>query len=226
MAGRRKIASNGKCSLCGGLFDKSAMGKHLVACRQKSDAASASGGRMGPATAFNLLVEGRRAPEYWIHLEVPSRASLEVLDGFLRDVWLECCGHLSAFKIEGITYSSQPMGEFEDEDMDVPLSEVLRPGLKFHHEYDFGSTTHLVLKVVSEEESALKGKAVRVLARNEPPAIPCDKCGQPAERVCGQCLYGGNGWLCKACAREHACGTDMLLPVVNSPRVGVCGYTG
>lgn len=225
MAGKKKITSDGKCKLCGGVFDKSAMAKHLVACRQKSDA-SASTGRIGPATAFHLLVEGRRAPEYWMHLEVPTRASLEVLDGFLRDVWLECCGHLSAFKIEGINYSSEPSGEFEDEDMDVPLSEVLRPALKFQHDYDFGSTTRLVLKVLSEEQSTLKGRAVRVLARNEPPVIPCTKCGQPAEQVCGECFDGGSGWLCKACTREHACGTDMLLPVVNSPRVGVCGYTG
>ncbi|MBN2447846.1 MAG: hypothetical protein JXO22_14030 [Phycisphaerae bacterium] len=226
MAGRKKIASSGKCTLCGGVFDKSAMTKHLAACRKTSDAASSSAGRVGPATAFHLLVEGRHSPEYWMHLEAPARASLEVLDGFLRDVWLECCGHLSAFKIEGISYSSEPSGELDDEGMDIPLSEVLRPALKFQHEYDFGSTTHLVLKVVSEEESTLKGKAVRVLARNEPPVIPCDKCGQPAEHVCGECLYGGSGWLCKTCAREHACGMDMLLPVVNSPRVGVCGYTG
>jgi len=225
MAGRKKVTSSGKCNLCGGIFDKGGIAKHLVACRQKNDAA-ASGKRVSPATAFHLLVEGRYLPEYWMHLEVPTRASLEILDGFLRDVWLECCGHLSAFTIERITYSAEPMGEFEDEDMDIPLSEVLRPGLKFQHDYDFGSTTHLVLKVISEEDSTLKGKAIRVLARNEPPKIPCSKCGQPAERVCTECLYEGSGWLCKACAREHACGTDMLLPVVNSPRVGVCGYMG
>ncbi len=225
MAGRKRVASKGKCNLCGGVFDKSAMTRHLAACRQKNDGA-ASGKRAGPATAFHLLVEGRYLPQYWMHLEVPARASLELLDGFLRDVWLECCGHMSAFRIEGITYSAPPMDEFEDEDMDVPLSEVIRGGLKFHHEYDFGSTTHLVLKVVSEEETTLKGKAVRVLARNEPPAISCSECGRPAEQVCGQCLYEGKGWLCKACAREHACGAEMLLPVVNSPRVGVCGYTG
>jgi len=34
------------------------------------------------------------------------------------------------------------------------------------------------------------------------------------------------GWLCDECAPKHKCGEDMLLPVVNSPRVGKCGYTG
>lgn len=26
--------------------------------------------------------------------------------------------------------------------------------------------------------------------------------------------------------KTHECGEDMLLPVVNSPRVGMCDYTG
>ncbi len=37
---------------------------------------------------------------------------------------------------------------------------------------------------------------------------------------------GDAGWLCDSCAEDHKCGEDMLLPVVNSPRTGVCGYTG
>ena len=33
------------------------------------------------------------------------------------------------------------------------------------------------------------------------------------------------GWLCEAHAEKHR-HQDMFLPVVNSPRVGMCGYTG
>ena len=33
-------------------------------------------------------------------------------------------------------------------------------------------------------------------------------------------------YLCDACAKEHACGEELLQPVVNSPRAGVCGYPG
>ena len=43
---------------------------------------------------------------------------------------------------------------------------------------------------------------------------------------CAQCIYEGGGWLCEACAKSHECGEEMLLPVVNSPRVGTWGYTG
>jgi hypothetical protein len=116
--------------------------------------------------------------------------------------------------------------------MDVALSEVLKPGMKFGHQYDFGSTTALALRVVGEYGGAARGKKeepVRVLARNDPPEIRCGKCGKPAELVCTECLCEGRGWLCKSCAKKHEdeCeGGEMMLPVVNSPRVGVCGYCG
>lgn len=40
--------------------------------------------------------------------------------------------------------------------MDVPVAEVLKPGLKFSYTYDFGSSTDLLMRVVSEREGALK----------------------------------------------------------------------
>lgn len=40
------------------------------------------------------------------------------------------------------------------------------------------------------------------------------------------CLYEENGLLCERCAEKHHCGDEMWLPVVNSPRTGMCGYTG
>ncbi len=110
--------------------------------------------------------------------------------------------------------------------MQAPLGSVLYPKLEFHHEYDFGTTTTLTLKVISEYEGQAKGKSVQILARNDPPPIVCDKCGKPATQVCSQCLWEGKGWLCDQHASRHKCGEEMLLPVVNSPRVGMCGYTG
>jgi len=68
--------------------------------------------------------------------------------------------------------------------------------------------------------------AVRLAARNEPPTWPCDVCGKAATAVCTQCLYEGKGFCCAGHASSHDCDEDMLLPVVNSPRMGVCGYTG
>ena len=222
---RKRTVSNGKCSLCGGVFDKAVMGRHLNACKQKT---RASGAKRARKTAFHLLVEGRYQPEYWMHLEAPAKARLLDLDGFLRDTWLECCGHMSAFRIGKVQYQVEADPEFEARSMKVALGEVLAPGAKFGHEYDFGTTTHLALKVVAEREGPAAGKgpkAVRVLARNEPPKISC-ACGQPATQVCGQCICDDSGWLCEKCVADHECGEEMCLPVVNSPRVGQCGYTG
>jgi len=222
--------SKGQCNLCGSTFSKSAMTKHLKLCKQKerdSKTSSPPGRSPRKTKIFHLVVEGRYSSDYWMHLEVPADAALEDLDSFLRQIWLECCGHMSAFTIEGKTYSVAPMTEFDDESMGARLDEVLVPGMKFRYEYDFGSTTYLAMKVVSQEQKQIKDESIEVLARNEPPSIPCMSCGKIAAQVCTECLWSDSGgWLCDECAAEHECGEEMLLPIVNSPRVGVCGYTG
>ncbi|MDP2995818.1 MAG: hypothetical protein Q8N46_11935 [Anaerolineales bacterium] len=227
--------STGTCNLCGKDFAKNAITRHLKKCLQEQAAASTGGKTQ---KTFWINVWGTYLPDYWLHLEVPASAKLADLDQFLRDIWLECCGHLSAFAIGDTRYEldtgmvdamwkdffgpSQP-----PKSMNARLYTVLKPGLKFDHEYDFGTTTELSLTVVAEQERADQSKEIRVLARNNPPDIHCAKCGKPATRVCSQCIYEGpKAWLCEQHAERHKCGEDMFLPVVNSPRVGQCGYTG
>ncbi len=228
-----RISSTGQCAFCGETFSKAVMTRHLVKCQAEHPPKK---GKL--RETFHLIAQGQYAPEYWLHLEIPIAASLTALDAFLRGIWLECCGHLSAFTVENVRYELQTggvdamwpeiFGRGEPpRSMNVRLDSVLRPGLTFYHEYDFGTTTHLALKVVAEQMGVPPSKnAIRVLARNTPPAIPCEKCGAPATEVCTQCIYDGRGWLCEKHSRTHKCGEDMFLPVVNSPRVGMCGYTG
>ena len=154
MAGRqtKKEVSQGKCALCGEAFSKTVMAKHLASCKQEGGSAPTSAGRAPKSTkTFLLKVEGRFQPEYWMFLEAPATATLLNLDGFLRSTWLECCGHLSAFTIGDKTYAPDAgadFREFDDESMEIPLADVLTPGLKFRHDYDFGSTTELMLQVL------------------------------------------------------------------------------
>jgi len=228
-----KQQSMGKCYLCGEIVGKASITRHLFACcHPEASKLSPASGKQPTGQSFHLLVEGREAKAYWMHVAVPMSASLNKLDHFLRHTWLECCGHLSAFEIGGNRYASNPMDEDElmdkELDMRVRLSQVLEVGMKFFHEYDYGSTTALALKVIALREfgSAKKG-AVQLLARNEAPQVTCQRCGnKPATQVCTECAWNGEGWLCKACVVAHECGDEMCLPVVNSPRVGVCGYTG
>jgi hypothetical protein len=231
----KRPISKGKCQLCEATVSKTAMTRHLATCLQDQEAAGqASGKAAGQKTRlFHLVVEGKGRPEYWLHLEVPARATLRDLDDFLRHIWLECCDHMSAFDLEGTRYSvCLPKYDFfgirsEDRDMQVPLEQVLHPGLKGSYEYDFGSTTMLTVKVLSERDGLrAQTDAVRLLARNEPPLIPCGSCGKPAAYVMVEEAWDPSGWLCAKCARKHRCDDEGSLPVVNSPRVGVCGYTG
>jgi hypothetical protein len=308
------------------------MTQHLKYCKQRAvtiageDAASS----VSKTRLFHILVEGHYNPQYWMHLEISASEELATLDDFLRSIWLECCDHLSAFRIDGTSYDSEPEefvfaeeGEVEDEDVEseeeealsgddiidfdklldepifehvqtlpsdwlaevkktrsvdefvvfakealkaipknrfsgrptleereayllredqrwllemllimfedrslfVPLRKVLKVGQKFSHEYDFGSTTYLDLKVMSEREGIVADEddPVKVMARNVPPTILCRVCGQPATRVAAGGYYDvETNAYCSTCTGED----EDFLPVVNSPRVGVCGYTG
>jgi hypothetical protein len=124
--------------------------------------------------------------------------------------------------MSAFSYGQQELG------MGQKIGTVLRPGMALLHEYDFGTTTELLVKVVAGYEGPIqKGRPIEILARNEPPEIPCDECGEAlAAEICADCQWDGAGWLCESCAETHECGEDMLLPVVNSPRTGVCGYSG
>src|SRR6266567_5379922 len=126
--------SKGTCTFCHGEFSKAAMSRHLETCQQRAAAEAKAGGRQKTqkTSKFHLVVEGRDLPQYWMHLEVPASATLTTLDRFLRDTWLECCGHLSAFEIGGVRYAIDA-GMDDDWDrgeksMRVRLEKVLSPG--------------------------------------------------------------------------------------------------
>jgi len=219
-----KIQSKGTCQLCKTSFNKGGMTRHLKSCIPKN--IDSEGKRVRKRKFFHIVVSGYYDLEYWMHLAIPVSTTLETFDGFLRGIWLECCGHLSAFEIDGVRYSESPMGEYNEKSMNKKMGALLTPGTTFQHEYDFGSTTVLGLKVVSEFDAKIKHNLIEILARNDAPEIVCDKCEKMAAQICTQCIYDEAGWLCDDCAKDHECGEEMMLPVVNSPRVGVCGYCG
>lgn len=205
------------------------MTRHLQTCLPAREPAK------GKKTVrlFQIRAEGQYARQYWLYLEIPADAPLTLLDSFLRAVWVECCGHLSNFEIDGVRYEvdtgmvdgmrnffgaprAQSMRRYH-------LGNVLQVGQTFHYQYDYGTTTYLQLKVVGEREGPRPKEPVRLLARNYAPMYRCVRCGERAEWV--------NAWreyepLCRTHAQEHPDGEDAFLPVVNSPRVGECGYTG
>ena len=123
----RKVTTSGKCSLCNDTFPKGAMANHLRACRGAHPQALLGKGNERTARIFHVTVEGRTRPDYWLHLEAPADATLADLDAFLRGIWLECCGHLSAFAIGRDAYSVAPE-ELGERSMAVPLERVSASG--------------------------------------------------------------------------------------------------
>ena len=66
----------------------------------------------------------------------------------------------------------------------------------------------------------------RLLARNLPPAFPCRVCGEPAEIICMECVWDNKDeFYCEKCYEKHG-HDDVSMAVVNSPRMGECGYDG
>jgi hypothetical protein len=200
------------------------MTRHLEACIEKKSEIDGKAVRM-----FHLVIEGTYLPMYWLHVDIPGAMTLRHLDAFLRGIWLECCGHLSAFTIDGQRYSVQPTGSayagMREKNMQQKIYRVLAQGVAFKHEYDYGSTTELSLRVADIRERRVKSPDILLLARNEPPELPCTKCGKPATQILS------SGWgpaeedlFCDTCIDPDE--EEGLLPVVNSPRAGVCGYSG
>ena len=223
-----RTTSYGICVLCGKRTSKAAMTRHLKRCSADHEP---SRGR--PAHLFHLRVEDAYSSIFWLDLEMKTSSTLADLDAFLREIWLECCGHLSAFDIEGTTYAipyeeaGPLMDELGDRSMNVKLEEVLDAGTRFYHTYDFGTPTELTLRVVGEREGRIGREPLRILSRNEAPLWTCALCDQSATQICTYCMYEQeNPFYCEAHVQEHDCEEEALLPVVNSPRMGMCGYTG
>ena len=128
MATKTNVVTKGLCNFCNGEFDKAKMTQHLKHCKQRAAAIAASteDGAKQKQRLFQILAEGRYNPQYWMHLEIPASEPLFILDRFLRDVWVECCGHLSAFEIGGASYSDEP----EDFPFEIVGAEVQEEGRK------------------------------------------------------------------------------------------------
>jgi hypothetical protein len=213
----------GRCMLCKEIVNKRQITHHLKRCLKEH---AASGGRT--MNLFHIAAEGSHLPMYWIRVELPGASTLDDLDRFLRRIWLECCDHMSCFTIDGQEYSVRPLESIlfgpRGRTMTHKIYTILSPGMKFTHEYDYGSTTHLSLRVVGVRNANVESPGITLLARNEPPAWKCCKCGTAATRI------RATGWgldldglFCDDCVDDDE---DWFLPVVNSPRVGTCGYCG
>ena len=210
----QEIKSEGRCLYCETLFSQSEIGKHLA--KHLGEMEKLSAGK--PHSNYcHVEVE---VEEMFLHLLVKGDAPMKTIDGFLRDIWLECCGHLSGFGHKNFKIK-----------MKDRVEDVFQSKIKLYHDYDYGTTTRVFLNAKKHYQLNLKDKII-LLSRNEPLKFTCSLCKKkPAINICSVCCYEGPAFYCAACSVKHAEKCDDFedyakMPVVNSPRMGECAYTG
>jgi len=191
-------AANGNCFLCGKTAGKTAIKNHVLKDHNG-----------GNEPCYLIKAEGAYDKNYWLFFTVALDASMSAVDKFLRQIWCECCGHLSAFRMGGREFGK------------ARKLSALSVGDILLYEYDFGTTTEIVLTVVEEISRTKQKEKVQLLARNVPAEVTCDECGAPA--TCEDVFEGVT--LCGKCS-ANADDEGMLLLITNSPRSGECGYDG
>jgi hypothetical protein len=213
--------SKGHCLYCGKETTKAAMTRHLAICQKRQEAMAQTKQKKLQAL-YHLRVQDAYRPEFWLDLEMRGSAKLWDLDSYLRVIWLECCGHLSQFSIGGWAGEEIPMNRRAD--------QVFELGLVLTHIYDFGTSSETLVKVVSAREAKpTTSHPIALMARNLTPEAECLVCKGPATKLCIECLIEHNTWgtLCDEHAETHPhADYGEPIPLVNSPRLGMCGYTG
>lgn len=168
-------ASNGNCFLCGKTAGKTAIKNHVLKEHNSGD-----------EPCYLMKAEGAYDKDYRLLFSVPFEATLSAVDKFLRQIWCECCGHMSAFRAGGREFGK------------ARKVSALSIGDTLLYEYDFGSTTEIVITVIDEISRTKQREKVQLLARNVPPKDICGQCGAPATMV-----HAWEGELtCDKCARE------------------------
>ena len=215
--------SKGKCTHCGLEIPKSGVTRHLAACAIWKELVTKAEQKKGKSERlYRLRIQAAGLPQFWLDLEMRGRGTLKDLDRYLRAIWLECCGHMSQFSFGGWRGNKISMGR--------RIQDVFELGSELTHIYDFGTSSETLIKAVDVREGkSVTSHPITLLVRNVMPESECLECKQPAAWLCMECLIEENEWgtLCDKHAKTHPhdnYGEPILL--LNSPRLGMCGYAG
>ena len=245
------MTSEGKCIFCDKMLPKTSLNKHFAKHIKENEKTGKPGIsyllKVVPNPRYNSL-------PYFLYLWVNGNATIKDIDIQLRAIWLECCGHMSSFTDKKEAGNRRGMNMFsffeadellqkgktkkyenlmEDTNGEIPfrkkVKDVFYEKQIIEYEYDFGSSTLLEI-TVSEIFNIAADKKVVLLSRNEPLEIMCEVCKkEPATQICTIHNYDEDSLFCDKCGKKHKKSCPDFddyagLPVVNSPRMGVCAY--
>lgn len=116
----------------------------------------------------------------------------------------------------------------------IPMSrkvhQAFRTGMELTHIYDFGTETVTLITAIDRRTGKpATRRPIALMARNVAPVIECQECSSNAVFLCEECRIDHDqpGILCQSHGATHPHDEyGELIPIVNSPRVGMCGYTG
>lgn len=205
---------SGKCEICLEEINVEHLTKHIKKCLK---------GSKGETENILLRICTWHYGEmYWLFLLMPNNTKLITIDKYLREIWLECCNHMSEFEFNKVVYDKKKMST---KIKDVAIIGKLN---KSSYTYDFGSTTLLCIDAISLYKS--ENDKIKLICRNSQFIMPCEnaKCNNQATELCKMC----DNMFCYKCINKvihkKVCNYDKdcdIMPILNSPRFGVCGYT-
>lgn len=228
--------------------------KHLEACPDRKNALATEKGEE-KCGYYELVISDKYEPDFWLVVDAKDNCLLCDLDTFLRDIWVECCGHMSEFHVGPSTYAdtfamemgwggpsslesmfgSWRRGPSKPRSWEVQLKSVFKNTRKMTYIYDMGTPTELVIQMRGHHTGKCMEDSITILSRNIPPKNICSICGKKdATWVNGARIWEDpeHAFICDGCKKDimpvakKEYGYDPFLPNCNSPRRGVCAYAG
>lgn len=219
----RAKQNKAKCTFCAAELTKAAMTRHFAKCEKRLEFIDkVDREKRGTESLYHLCIQDAYLKDFWLDIEMRGAATLKDLDSYLRSIWLECCGHLSQFSIGDFSTPEIPKSR--------KVTDVFSRVTEITHIYDFGTSSYTKIKNMGiRKGTPLSIRPIFLMARNLIPECECIECGQPASWLCMECMIEDNVWgvLCDKHKKSHPHKNyDEPIRIVNSPRLGMCGYTG
>lgn len=222
----------GKCYFCGREVTSGGGANHIKNCKNRLGIIEENKKIEGRyVEKMILLIKDKYIKDFWMYISIEKNAKLKDLDKFIRDVWVECCGHLSCFKIKDKIYGENRIADdiWNDYngDLNMRIKNLVQIKNIFEYEYDFGSTTYITIKVIDEFSDIKTKNNIEILARNNEPIVKCNDCGEKAKYEFEDGYEGISKCLCDECIKNYDQSEDNYIEEIecaNSPRFGICDY--